>query len=550
MTTELYPDFFNDVFGPVMQAGSSSHLGGPSRLGQLTNHLLDEDPVRVEVLMDAEGSFAGTFGAMSEDEGMATGAMGMPLDHPRRHLWKEIAAERGVEVVFTKGVMKESDHINAMKFILTGASGKEVTLVGDSTGGGMCETKVVNGFPFRFKGDHYVLMVVPKDGTEVDASGIEGLLSAVLGTEAVEEPGLGTAYFFKFADAPDMDAIAGLTGGCEISLMRPVLPVATRPEKKPQLFSSMTEWREICERENKTMYEVAIDYEIASSGWTKEQIEQRLHDLAYMMRRQVFSTKEEVVDLSHHPYGWHHHNEKWAAHLASGRSLTKGLMGRALEHFFISATMPIGIPVVPGPHGAGGGVVASSVTAVANEYDVPDEVVIRAIAIAGAVGAIAYTRAEPTGERMGCTGEMGISGCMASALICEMMGGTPEQVEHAASFYLQQAIGWPCDPIINGDGQPCWSRGFNASIMPIVCADMALSGRSAVLPFHEVLDAAWEIAQDLPPELLCTSKGGCAACPTALKLKSPEKIEHLPGHEFHVGAHDDASKGFKRTQCV
>jgi L-serine dehydratase len=224
-------------------------------------------------------------------------------------------------------------------------------------------------------------------------------------------------------------------------------------------------------------------------------------------------------------------------------------MGTALEHFWISAAMPVGIPVVPGPHGAGGGVVASSVTAVANEYDVPDEVVIRALAIAGAVGAIAYTRAQPTGEMMGCTGEMGISGCMASALICEMVGGTPEQVENAASFYLQQAIGWPCDPIIGGNGQPCFSRGFNAAIMPIVCADVALSGRSAVLPFHEVLDVAWEIGSALPEELRCTSKGGCAACPTALALKSPEKIEHLPGSDYHVGVHDDASKRFVRTEC-
>ena len=31
MTTDLYPNFFNDVFGPIMQAGSSYHFGGPSR---------------------------------------------------------------------------------------------------------------------------------------------------------------------------------------------------------------------------------------------------------------------------------------------------------------------------------------------------------------------------------------------------------------------------------------------------------------------------------------------------------------------------------------
>ena len=66
---------------------------------------------------------------------------------------------------------------------------------------------------------------------------------------------LGTAYFFKFSDAPNMEAIADLTEGSDVYQMRPVLPVVTRPEKKPQLFSSMTEWREICERENKTMYE-------------------------------------------------------------------------------------------------------------------------------------------------------------------------------------------------------------------------------------------------------------------------------------------------------
>lgn len=548
MAIELYPDFFNDVFGPVMQAGSSSHLAGPSRLGQLSNHLLDEIPARIEVIMDAEGSFAGTFGYMSEDEGMASGAMNVALDDPRRSQWKQIAADQGTEVVFTKGVMKESEHINSMKFILTGANGKEVSLVGDSTGGGMCETKVMNGFPFRYKGDCYVLQVIDSNDAGPDLGAIEGQLSALLSTDTVAVDGLGTAHFFCFSDAPNMDKIRGLAATCDLYLTRPVLPVVTRPEKKPQLFDSMTQWREICDRENKSLYEVAIDYEIGSSGLTREEIDARLLELALMMRRQVVSVHEEEVDRSHHPYGVDSFDEQWTAHLNSDKCLTKGLLGMAIDHFFVSMTMPVGIPVVPGPHGAGGGIIASSVRAVALDRNLSDEDIMRGVTVGAAVGAICYTRAEPTGESMGCTGEMGISGAMAAAIIAEMVGGTPEQVEDAASLYLQQAIGMPCDPIPNGNLQPCLSRGLQAVVLPIVCADVALAGRKSVLPFHEVLDVAYELGKNLGDDLLCTSRGGCAACPTALRLNSKEAEAEGTGLHLELDANDDRNP--KSEKCT
>ena len=66
MTVAAYPEFFNDVFGPVMQPGSSSHFAGPCRLGYLAGHLLGEPPSRVRILLDEHGSFAGTFGIMAD----------------------------------------------------------------------------------------------------------------------------------------------------------------------------------------------------------------------------------------------------------------------------------------------------------------------------------------------------------------------------------------------------------------------------------------------------------------------------------------------------
>ena len=37
--TKLYPEFYNDVFGPLMQHGSSSHMAAPCRIGCLCSSL-------------------------------------------------------------------------------------------------------------------------------------------------------------------------------------------------------------------------------------------------------------------------------------------------------------------------------------------------------------------------------------------------------------------------------------------------------------------------------------------------------------------------------
>ena len=59
MTVAAYPDLFNDVFGPVMQPGSSSHFAGPCRIGLLAGYLLGEAPSHIRILLDEGGSFAG-----------------------------------------------------------------------------------------------------------------------------------------------------------------------------------------------------------------------------------------------------------------------------------------------------------------------------------------------------------------------------------------------------------------------------------------------------------------------------------------------------------
>ncbi len=106
---------------------------------------------------------------------------------------------------------------------------------------------------------------------------------------------------------------------------------------------------------------------------------------------------------------------------------------------------------------------------------------------------------------------------MAAAAVTEMAGGTPDQVENAASLSLQAATGIPCDPIPGGFGQPCRSRILTAVCMASVFADLALAERQAVLPLHEAIDVMDAVGRKLPGELLCTSLGGAAAAPAALR---------------------------------
>ena len=166
--------------------------------------------------------------------------------------------------------------------------------------------------------------------------------------------------------------------------------------------------------------------------------------------------------------------------------------------------------------GSGGGYVHAALWAVKESHGFDDDDLLRGLFVAAGVGAIAFSRTEPTGEVIGCTGECGICGAMAAAGIAEMAGGSPEQVENAASMHLQAFIGLPCDPIPGGIGQPCRSRIIAAITTAHTFADLALAGRDAVLPLHEVIDVADRVGRALPPELLCTSRGGACAAPSAL----------------------------------
>lgn len=515
---ELYPDFFNDVFGPIMQPGSSSHTAGPCRLGYLAHSLLGEKPARVQFIMDPESSFAGTFGIMNENLGMLAGILGMLPDDERLFKAETVAAAEGIEYDFVFESMKESDHINALKIVLSGINGKTATLVGDSTGGGMVETKYINGFPYTAKGDSHEVLIFDRNRTLTgkDINGIRSFLKAAMDEGSVEAEEKGVLYYFKLPEFVDITSIKKKFPQLRIGVLKAILPVVTTPKKKGQLFNSVTGWRQTAKQEGISMFEAAIRYEADSSGWSSAEIIGYMKMIERKMYRQTHAVYEESFINEPKPFS-RQGKALWENYTGRRESLSGSTIGNAIKWSWgVRASLP-GVESVPGPMGSGGGYIYSALYAVKEERGFSDEDLLRGLFIAAGIGAVAYTRTHPTGEVIGCTGECGVCGSMAAAALAEMAGGTPEQVENAASLSLQATIGIPCDPIPGGLGQPCFSRSITAVCMSIVFADLALSGIEAVLPYHEVLDVADEVGRRLPASLLCTSQGGCCSAPSAKK---------------------------------
>ena len=213
MTVAAYPEFFNDVFGPVMQPGSSSHFAGPCRLGLWPgNCSASRRPGSASCSTSAarspgpSGSWPRTapWSAASSASRPTTNVCSAPSSSPRRPAPKSRSSSRS---------LTESDHPNAVKFILTGRDGREAELVGNSTGGGMVETVAVNGFPLHTIGDTYALLVFDAQ-RQIGEEQLEALRAraARAGGEPARSPSTASACCAPtcWPCEPDLVALNGL----------------------------------------------------------------------------------------------------------------------------------------------------------------------------------------------------------------------------------------------------------------------------------------------------------------------------------------------------
>ena len=140
-----------------------------------------------------------------------------------------------------------------------------------------------------------------------------------------------------------------------------------------------------------------------------------------------------------------------------------------------------------------------------------DDGVVRFLLVAGAIGVLYKENASISGAEVGCQGEVGSACSMAAGALCEVLGGTPGQVENAAEIGMEHNLGLTCDPVGGLVQVPCIERNAMAAVKAINAARIALRGSGEhIVSLDKVIKTMRETGADMKVKYKETSRGGLA----------------------------------------
>jgi L-serine dehydratase len=149
---------------------------------------------------------------------------------------------------------------------------------------------------------------------------------------------------------------------------------------------------------------------------------------------------------------------------------------------------------------------------VIENHDAGEKEIKQFLMVAGEIGSIFKKGSTISAAMGGCQAEIGVSSAMAAAALCEVMGGTPEQVLMAAEIAMEHHLGMTCDPIGGLVQIPCIERNTMGAIKAINAAELAMEtdAKNAKVPLDKVIETMWKTAKDMNSKYKETSEGGLA----------------------------------------
>jgi L-serine dehydratase len=140
-----------------------------------------------------------------------------------------------------------------------------------------------------------------------------------------------------------------------------------------------------------------------------------------------------------------------------------------------------------------------------------DDGVVRFLLTAAAIGILYKENASISGAEVGCQGEVGVACSMAAGALCEVMGGTVQQVENAAEIGMEHNLGLTCDPIGGLVQVPCIERNAMGSVKAINAVRMALRGDGQhFVSLDKVIRTMRQTGADMNNKYKETARGGLA----------------------------------------
>ena len=150
-----------DVLGPNMIGPSSSHTAGAVAIALLAQKMIAGQIIEAEFTL--YGSFSRTYRGHGTDRALLGGIMGFKTDDRRIRDSFSIAQQRGLRYSFLTNEKDKDVHPNTVDIRMVNDRNQEMTVRGESLGGGKVRIVKINQVDVDFTGEYSAVIVIHQD---------------------------------------------------------------------------------------------------------------------------------------------------------------------------------------------------------------------------------------------------------------------------------------------------------------------------------------------------------------------------------------------------
>ncbi len=140
-----------------------------------------------------------------------------------------------------------------------------------------------------------------------------------------------------------------------------------------------------------------------------------------------------------------------------------------------------------------------------------DEGILRYFLAAAAIGILYKENASISGAEVGCQGEVGVACSMAAGGLVAAMGGSNEEVEHAAEIAMEHNLGMTCDPIGGLVQIPCIERNAMGAVKAVNACRISMNEAGThKISLDQIIETMYRTGLDMQSRYKETSQAGLA----------------------------------------
>lgn len=273
-----------------------------------------------------------------------------------------------------------------------------------------------------------------------------------------------------------------------------------------------------CIASGKEIYEVAQECMATEGDFTVEQV--RAH-----ANRSLFAMKEAIkVGLNSKELSMSgmcgQDCHRIQEHFKTQPALFGGTFEKILKYALATSEENIRMGrIVACPTAGSCGILPAAMLSVAEDCNYTVEEQLNALITAGEIGRIISAKVALAGAVAGCQAECGVASSMAAAAVCQLRGGTIDQILNASALALKNILGLTCDPVAGLVEVPCVKRNPFLAVHSITAVELALAGVESKIPIDEIVDAMEQTGAMMSPTLKESSQAGLATTKTGLEVQ-------------------------------